>query len=200
MKTHYLLTGDIGGTNSRLGLYDTSCNLPLLVKTYDNEEHLQEGAVDGIFERKIIVPFLKLCWESVSGLAPIELTEIVACLACAGPITDNRCTLSNRGDVVVDGDKILNQTYYKNPYLSMLKVCKLINDFVAQGYGCLTLEPTEVRELTPDSHAKIDPTGPKVCVGAGTGTSVGYECTVFYLDSYYDFVLFCLLKDLASAT
>ena len=60
----------------------------------------------------------------------------------------------------------------------------IINDFVAQGYGCLTLEPREVRELTPKSHKMIDWTGPKVCVGAGTGLGqcfltrdgAGYAC------------------------
>jgi len=174
MITHYLLTGDIGGTNSRLGLYDTSSSIPLCVEIYENEEHLNEGAQDGIFEKKIIAPFLRLCWETVPGLAPIELTEIVACLACAGPITDNRCILSNRGNVVVDGSTIVEQKYYEDEFISMIKVCKVINDFVAQGYGCLTLEPSEVRELMPESHKKIDPSGPKVCVGAGTGLGECY--------------------------
>lgn len=68
----------------------------------------------------------------------------------------------------------MEQKYVKNEYLSMIKVCKVINDFVAQGYGCLTLEPGEVRELMPDSHKKIDCTGPKVCVGAGTGLGQCY--------------------------
>jgi glucokinase len=174
MKTHYLLTGDIGGTNSRLGLYDLSSSIPLCVKIYQNEEELKEGASNGIFEKKIIVPFLNLCWETVPGLAPVELAEIVACLACAGPVKDNRCIMSNRDNIVVDGDTIVKQTYVKDKYLSAIKVCKVINDFLAQGYGCLTLEPNEVRELMPDSHSKIDPSGPKVCVGAGTGLGQCY--------------------------
>mmetsp|Transcript_16858 Transcript_16858/g.30530 ORF Transcript_16858/g.30530 Transcript_16858/m.30530 type:complete len:284 (+) Transcript_16858:106-957(+) len=174
MKTHYLLTGDIGGTNSRLGLYDLSSSIPLCVKIYQNEEELRVGASNGIFEKKIIVPFLNLCWETVPGLAPVELTEIVACLACAGPVEDNRCIMSNRDNIVVDGDTIVKQTYVKDKYLSAIKVCKVINDFLAQGYGCLTLEPNEVRELMPDSHSKIHPSGPKVCVGAGTGLGQCY--------------------------
>lgn len=174
MKTHYLLTGDIGGTNARLALYDISSSIPLCDKIYQNEEVLREGASNGIFEKKIIVPFLKLCWEIVPGLATVELTEIVACLACAGPVKDNRCVMSNRANVVVDGDTIMKQAYVKDKYLSTIKVCKVINDFVAQGYGCLTLEPSEVRELMPDSHTKIDCRGPKVCVGAGTGLGQCY--------------------------
>ena len=53
-------------------------------------------------------------------------------------------------------------------------MCTIINDFVAQGYGCLTLQPDEVRELVPGSLAKINPQGPKVCVGAGTGLGECY--------------------------
>jgi glucokinase len=174
MKTTYLLTGDIGGTNSRMALYDTSCNIPLCNQVYFNETHLHEGAKDGIFERKIIAPFLQHCWETVEELEAIELAEIVACLACAGPVDDNRCTLSNRDNVVVDGTEITEHRYFTNVYISAIKVCKVINDFVAQGYGCLTLEPHEVRELMPDSHKKIAPRGPKVCVGAGTGLGECY--------------------------
>lgn len=173
MITHYLLTGDIGGTNSRLGLYDISSKIPLHAIIYDNEENLPKAA-DGIFEKNIIAPFLRSCWEEVPGLAPIELTEIVACLACAGPVADNGTVLSNRGDVVINGNSIVKQKYCKDKYLSMIKVCKVINDFVAQGYGCLTLEPSEVQELTPGSHKIIDPSGPKVCVGAGTGLGECY--------------------------
>jgi glucokinase len=176
MKTTYLLTGDIGGTNSRMALYNTSCNTPLCNKNYDNDTDLplHECAQDGIFQRKIIAPFLQHCWETVHGLETIDLVEIVACLACAGPVDDNRCTLSNRGNVVVDGTEITTQKYFKNAHVSAIKVCKVINDFVAQGYGCLTLESNEVRELMPDSLNKIDPRGPKVCVGAGTGLGECY--------------------------
>ena len=174
MKTTYLLTGDIGGTFSRMTLYDTSCTIPLCHKEYFNERQLHEGAQDGIFERKIIAPFLQHCWETLHGLETIELVEIVACLACAGPVDDNRCSLGNRGNVVVDGTAIAKQKYFENVYISAIKVCKVINDFVAQGYGCLTLEPHELRELMPDSFKKIDPRGPKVCVGAGTGLGECY--------------------------
>ena len=50
--------------------------------------------------------------------------------------------------------------------------CRIINDFVAQGYGCLTLKPHEVKVLAGPKTAEqviTLPVGPKVCVGAGTG-------------------------------
>jgi glucokinase len=50
-------------------------------------------------------------------------------------------------------------------------ICRIINDFVAQGYGCLTLKLNEVRQLAgPTVLDMADLSdGPKACVGAGTG-------------------------------
>eukprot|EP00429_Kryptoperidinium_foliaceum_P006230 CAMPEP_0176021684 /NCGR_PEP_ID=MMETSP0120_2-20121206/10536_1 /TAXON_ID=160619 /ORGANISM="Kryptoperidinium foliaceum, Strain CCMP 1326" /LENGTH=368 /DNA_ID=CAMNT_0017354805 /DNA_START=30 /DNA_END=1134 /DNA_ORIENTATION=+ len=168
--TVYLLTGDIGGTNSRMGLYSVDDNAPLVVKYYRNLEILTKP-VDGIFERNIIAPFLQHCWESNNSLAPLDQVEIVACLAIAGPVRNNKVCMSNLHNIVIDGTAIAKQMYAPKgePYLARIRVCKIINDFVAQGYGCLTLKQSELKELTPGSHNKIDPSGPKVCVGAGTG-------------------------------
>eukprot|EP00339_Tiarina_fusa_P014194 CAMPEP_0117011258 /NCGR_PEP_ID=MMETSP0472-20121206/9720_1 /TAXON_ID=693140 ORGANISM="Tiarina fusus, Strain LIS" /NCGR_SAMPLE_ID=MMETSP0472 /ASSEMBLY_ACC=CAM_ASM_000603 /LENGTH=407 /DNA_ID=CAMNT_0004714011 /DNA_START=104 /DNA_END=1327 /DNA_ORIENTATION=- len=169
MSTTYLLTGDIGGTNSRMGLYGIDDDIPLVVKPYRNKDHLTKKE-DGIFEKNIIAPFLQHCWETNTNLAALENSQIVACLAVAGPVQNNSVRMSNLHNLVIDGNAIAKQMYCpKEPYLNRIKVCKIINDFVAQGYGCLTLKPDEVRELNPGSLGKIDPTGPKVCVGAGTG-------------------------------
>jgi glucokinase len=168
-KTIYLLTGDIGGTNSRMGLYDVNSSIPLVVKYYRNQDYLKEKS-DGIFEKFIIAPFLQHCWESNSNLAALTDAEIISCLAVAGPVRNNAVWMSNLHNLVIDGTAIAKHLYCpKDPYLNLIKVCKIINDFVAQGYGCLTLQPDEVRELNPNSHKRVDPTGPKVCVGAGTG-------------------------------
>lgn len=167
-RTTYLLTGDIGGTNSRMGLYSVDSTIPLNVEYYRNQDHLTEKR-DGIFEKNIIAPFLQLCWEK-SNLVRLEDCEIIACLAIAGPVRNNAVTMSNLNNIVIDGTAIAKQIHCPNePYLCRIKVCKIINDFVAQGYGCLTLKLDEVRELNPKSHDIINPSGPKVCVGAGTG-------------------------------
>jgi len=163
-----MLTGDVGGTNSRMALYGAASSIPLCVKYYRNEEHIKEKK-DGIFEAKIIAPFLQHCWDSVKGLEPIDWSEIVACLAIAGPVRDNRVQMSNLKDIVIDGHAIETGMFCEEIYVKRIKVCKVINDFVAQGYGCLTLKPNEMRELTPGSHAMTMFGGPKVCVGAGTG-------------------------------
>eukprot|EP00536_Pseudo-nitzschia_multiseries_P011753 jgi/Psemu1/289884/fgenesh1_pg.415_\ len=167
----YLLTGDIGGTNSRMGLYRVGEDKPLGVVIYRNLDHLTDKE-DGIFQRNIIYPFLKHIWETITDMPRIEESEIIACLAIAGPVKGNRVIMSNLHDIEICGDSIVEGTYdcgEGNLYLASIRVCKIINDFVAQGYGCLTLQPDEVVELTPCALNKIDPTGPKACVGAGTG-------------------------------
>ena len=175
MKT-YLLTGDIGGTNSRMGLYNTSSSTALKVKIYRNQDHLStdNSSDTTAFQDKIIAPFLKLCFEELK-ISPDEANDIssdfriLACLACAGPVQDNRVQMSNLGNLLVDGGAITNSSA---PYLVHIQHCSVINDFVAQGFGCLTLKSSEVRHLYgpksfPDS-------GPKVCVGAGTGLGECY--------------------------
>lgn len=175
MKT-YLLTGDIGGTNSRMGLYDTHSQEPLKVKPYRNQEHLKEdNSKDATaFQDKIIAPFLKLCFEElkISSNEEDDISSefrILACLACAGPVQNNRVRMSNLGNLAIDGGAIGNSS---GPYLSHIQHCSVINDFVAQGYGCLTLQKHEVRHL--HGPKSFPDSGPKVCVGAGTGLGECY--------------------------
>lgn len=167
MVTSYLLTGDIGGTNSRMGLYLVGNNTPLFVKTYRNLDFFTKKEA-GIFENNVIGPFLKTCWETVPNMTPIELSEIIACLAIAGPVKNNKVIMSNLHDIEICGDTIVESEHACH-YLKAIQVCKIINDFVAQGYGCLTLQEHEVVELTPGALSMLDPSGPKACVGAGTG-------------------------------
>lgn len=178
MKT-YLLTGDIGGTNSRMGLYDTHSNNPLKVKIYRNQDHLpsDNNTASTVFQDKIITPFLKLCFDELNIVSPddeengvgLETFRILACLACAGPVQDNRVRLSNLGNLLIDGGVIGNAA---GPYLNRIDHCHVINDFVAQGFGCLTLQPHEVRHL--HGPKTFPDAGPKVCVGAGTGLGECY--------------------------
>ena len=183
--SHFLLAGDIGGTNSRMALYSTTCTDPLFVKYYANEVHLASGEK---FEDAIILPFLTSCFgESfLSGKDPSKVS-ITACLACAGPVKDNHVNMTNIGKgVYVNGNHIEQSS---ESYLSCITRAKIVNDFVGMGYGALDLDlDKETVELTPGSKELIDPLGPKVCVGAGTGLGecfltvsslrpdAGYEC------------------------
>lgn len=136
----YLLTGDIGGTNSRMRLYDTSCcntamSEPLVQKQYNNAEHIPEQLCHDqpdLFLRKIVIPFLQYCWEKASTnykLAPLETVHIVAALATAGIVSNNQVRLTNLGSLLVDGTAIEKDN--TNKYLKTIVVCRILNDFVA---------------------------------------------------------------------
>ena len=202
----YLLAGDIGGTSSRLSLYDprhcapsgsADPPAPFHTKTFRNSEALQHGDGDLTFALDVILPFLTECFEQESrGIS--ERPNIVACFAVAGPVHRNRAQMTNIGGdhapdvgapkhiLVIDGSVIESAT---QSHLTKVVRCRIENDFVGQGYGALDLNlDTECRELVAGSKAKIDPLGPKVCVGAGTGLGecyltvsslnpeAGYEC------------------------
>jgi len=84
----------------------------------------------------------------------------VVCLAVAGVVTDNVCRLTNI-DWTIDGDEI-EQT------LRVGEV-EIINDFVAQGYGILTLNKDDLICL---HNAPSNENAPIACLGAGTGLGV----------------------------
>lgn len=180
-RTTYLLIGDIGGTNSRLRLYDTSNSEPLAGKDYENEKVFkQDEDHKGAFERLIIGPFLQYCREE-SKLKPTEECVIVSVFAVAGPVEGNKATLTNLG-ITIDGE-VVQETFTE------IMKCLIINDFIAQGYGCLSLDlnetpldPDKIRELSKDAAKLVDPTGVKVCVGAGTGLG---ECFLTHNGSGY---------------
>lgn len=187
----YFLCGDIGGTNTRLAIYDDSCKDAIHTKEIRNIDFITDESKS--FENDVFLPFLeesKLSYHS----------QIIACFAVAGPVRNNCAILTNLGgctvsdqkeddkrrEVRIDGHSIESNT---NGLLSLIVRCKIINDFVGQGYGLLDLDlNTEVIELLPGSMGLIDPLGPKACVGAGTGLGEcfltvsslhpeeGYEC------------------------
>jgi len=78
-------------------------------------------------------------------------------LAIAGIVTQNQCRYTNL-DWVVDGEE-LGRTF------SIPRV-EIINDFVAQGYGTLTLADSEVSKLHDAPPRKG---APIAVIGAGTG-------------------------------
>lgn len=189
--TTYILAGDIGGTNSRFALHLPGQSEPLLVHIYSNEEALDN---DLDYHHATIKPFLEKCvaevdqWQSIGGEGA-DKVKVVACLAIAGPVkSDNTVFTTNMGKEgqFIDGNAIEN---CNDGLLSLVVRCKLVNDFVGQGYGALDLDlKEECVELLPGSLSKINELGPKVCVGAGTGLGecfltksslrpeLGYEC------------------------
>jgi glucokinase len=218
---HLLLAGDIGGTNTRLALYDRKQSIvtpehrggrysrPLFAKEYLNEECLEykaggnssenESENENVrnFVRAIIGPFLEEAWESKNVISRTDVKSdswdavvIVCCLGVAGPVdpsVDNGTVTTSQREYLkgLNGRGIAehcqkmatanrDQGRAKALLLSCVKACVVINDFVAQGYGCLSLsiDSGELKRLESsktDNKAAIVSNGPKVCVGAGTG-------------------------------
>lgn len=183
MSTVYLLTGDIGGTNSRMSLYKLGEDKACVMKTYRNATEIPEDKLgeQTVFLDYVIRPFTEYCWKEQTEaklISPSKGITIVCCIACAGVVANNQVRMTNLKNMLIDGNLI--QSDASTPIMKSVVRCMVINDFVAQGYGCLTLKPTEVEHLYgPKDETVFDDgcsftLGPKVCVGAGTGLGECY--------------------------
>mmetsp|Transcript_1084 Transcript_1084/g.1214 ORF Transcript_1084/g.1214 Transcript_1084/m.1214 type:complete len:434 (+) Transcript_1084:124-1425(+) len=160
------ISGDIGGTNTRLRIFEINAHdsstintsksirgseapgLLLLKKTYHNQDFSSFG--------EVVRAFLKE--------AAVSKPPITACLAAAGPVKNNIVRFTNRDSWEIDGDQIGEELGIKKVFL--------INDFVAAGYGVLTLDiDKECKVLQKASHQS---SAPIACIGAGTGLGQCY--------------------------
>eukprot|EP00300_Choanocystis_sp_HF-7_P030825 c39788_g1_i1.p1 GENE.c39788_g1_i1~~c39788_g1_i1.p1 ORF type:complete len:888 (+),score=215.31 c39788_g1_i1:301-2664(+) len=160
--TEIVLGGDIGGTNSRLRLYRVESS------------HLSElcrGQAPGdlLFEKQYanqdiptfnhVVKMFFADYEAHSG-SQLVLPKVAA-FAVAGPVDRNSVAFTNRSAWVIDGDALAKD-------LGIQSV-RLVNDFVANGYGLLSLKESETVTLQ-DVPAKSG--APIGLIGAGTGLGV----------------------------
>ena len=156
MAVAYLLVGDIGGTNSRFQLFDTSeCTNAHQLASH--EPIVEAEYLNGDFPSPLHVlrKFIEKCGR--------DRQPRYGCLAVAGPVQSNRVEMTNRG-WVVDGDKIAQE-------LGMQEM-RVVNDFVSNGYGLLTLDEETECVVLQDGEAVEG--GPKACIGAGTGLGECY--------------------------
>ena len=156
-----VLAGDIGGTNSRLMLFEVadgdspkqgSMAPGRLVyqKTYPNHSYASMVEVVQAFTADAAKA------AEAKGEPPAS-TPAVACLAVAGVVSHNSCRLTNL-DWRINGGEIADATGITH--------VEIINDFVAQGYGILTLGKGDVKQL---NDAQPLSGAPIACLGAGTG-------------------------------
>lgn len=104
-------------------------------------------------------PTFKAALQHFLTEAGVSKPPLTACFAVAGPVTNNTVSFTNRKEWSINGADIA-RTF-------RIKVVKLVNDFVAVGYGLLTLqEDTECETL---QNAPKVPGAPIACIGAGTG-------------------------------
>ncbi|RLN37644.1 hypothetical protein BBJ28_00007332 [Nothophytophthora sp. Chile5] len=152
---HLIISGDCGGTNTRLSLW----NIP------HNAQHLKGNIApgDAIFAKKYLneehASFAEVCHLFMNEAKLVDRVPEACVLACAGPILKNTVDFTN----VEFGWKIDGASLEKE---LGIKVVKLINDFAAMGYGLLTLRPHEylVMNDVPKEEGGVIAT-----VGAGTG-------------------------------
>eukprot|EP00730_Choanoeca_flexa_P017893 TRINITY_DN8663_c0_g1_i2.p1 TRINITY_DN8663_c0_g1~~TRINITY_DN8663_c0_g1_i2.p1 ORF type:complete len:419 (+),score=108.56 TRINITY_DN8663_c0_g1_i2:124-1380(+) len=157
-EKHYCIAGDIGGTNARLALYSvtddninasesqlSTAHTLVFSKSYKNDQYESFTAVVEVF----------LETASDDGKR-IKLST--ACFAVAGPVSNNIVRLTNRGEWNITATDLERKFGINH--------VRLVNDFVANGYGLLTLDTSEytvVREGKPDRERPI------ALIGAGTG-------------------------------
>jgi glucokinase len=144
--------GDIGGTNSRLALYDAApgaIGAPLFARTYASGSH---GSLD-----EIANDFLSVAGAALEGRVGKGKGVAAGCFAIAGPIENNICRATNL-PWVVDGRSLAT-------HLGIERV-RLVNDFYAAAQGVTAVGP---EWLTSLGGAPPTQQGPIAVLGAGTG-------------------------------
>ena len=166
-----ILSGDVGGTNTRLQLWQIhesdpmlrgriadGCKAPGLLlhkETFANENFASF--------QQILDTFLDIASKLPSIPPGTSVIPASLCLACAGPIVNNTVSFTNRA-WVIDGDALAKTMNIEEVIL--------INDFVGMGYGLLTLD-VQSECLTLNKGNKVVG-GPMGCIGAGTGLGECY--------------------------
>ena len=145
-----VLAGDIGGTNSRLAIYDVPATglrgvKPIFEQTYPSAAH---PSLDVIAEK-----FLTAAAGAVGARAGVAS----GCFGIAGPIEHNICRATNL-PWVVDGNALAQK-------LGIARVV-LVNDFHAAALGVTAVEAHELVSLGGDVRVAQ---GPMAVLGAGTG-------------------------------
>ncbi|WP_437719785.1 glucokinase [Sorangium sp. So ce861] len=138
-----LLVGDIGGTNTRLALYDASGDTPLSEAVFRSREHAS-------FE-EIALPFL------VRSDAP---HPAVAVLGVAGPIKDHVATITN-----------LPWRLAERELSRRLKIARvqLANDLVVGARGCLHIPRSSIAPLTERRPRPKESNLAVIAAGTGLG-------------------------------
>lgn len=155
-----ILSGDIGGTNSRLLLAEVTETgwHELAEKSYYSANYESFYQVLEVFLSEY----------------EIELPLAAACFAVAGPVHSGRAAITNLPWTVSESElaKFL-QT----------KPVSLINDFVAVSHGIDELQDSDFLVLQPGDTAGADHRHPDaVVIGAGTGLGTSYRV---YRDGHY---------------
>lgn len=138
-----LLVADIGGTNSRIGLFEGGAISQL--NRFENDAHASFDAILDLY---------------VADKTSLDLEG--CCIAVAGPVTSKQARLTNR-DWVFDCDRI-GAALPGNPQV------KLANDLVALGYALPRLTPEQQKTILPGVSGPFN--AQSLVAGMGTGFNV----------------------------
>jgi glucokinase len=139
-----VLAGDVGGTSTRLGIFEPRAGRPALVamRTYGTRDFAGIETMTAAFLRDV-------------GTSPSSLSA--ACFGAAGPVIDGVARLTNT-PVHVDARAIANG-------LGLARVA-LLNDLEALAYAVPVLASDELLTL---QDGRADPSGAVAIIAAGTG-------------------------------
>jgi glucokinase len=156
-KTMMILSGDIGGTSTRMQLteFDRDEQMHLLKSIHYSNQNFASFS-------DIIDTFLK-----ETAIQKKQISSI--CFGVAGPIINGNVQFTNLLWAINSDDL---KTQFDLQHVS------LINDFEAIGYGIETLTKNDIETL---QEAEPREKGLKTFVGAGTGLGVGFM--TFFDDS-----------------
>lgn len=135
-----ILAGDVGASNTRLGLFDTKDGslVPVSVHKFRNRDFPGLEAV-------------------LDEFVPADKTVDSACCGVAGPVFNNKSTITNCG-WEVDASQL--QQRLRGAAIS------LINDMEATAYGIPQLRAEDLLVLNAGRH---DANAPAALIAAGTG-------------------------------
>jgi glucokinase len=139
-----VLAGDVGGTSTRLGIFEQHAPRPALVamRTYGTRDFSGIETMAAAFLRDVGVPSSSLS---------------AACFGAAGPVIDGVAALTNT-PVRVDARAIANAIG--------LAHLSLLNDLEALAYAVPVLSNDELLTL---QDGRADPSGAIAIIAAGTG-------------------------------
>lgn len=145
-REYTIVTGDIGGTNARLGLWKCTPG-------GDSTEIYSETYPTSQF------PTFEECLQAFLDERDVRGAKVeAAALAVAGAVENNRCPMTNIS-WVIDGKVLQQQFGFKTAVL---------NDFEAVGYGIPALKSEDLVAL---NDVPIVPQAPKVVMGRCTRNS-----------------------------
>ena len=149
-----VLVADVGGTNARFVLTDTTTGTDLAAATLPTADHPTFHAALAAFAAR-------------PGFTPPS----AAAFAVAGPVAANAAVMTNLA-WTVDGAAV-------SAGAGGVPV-RVLNDFEAAGYGVLALPPAPHPSIVVLNEGVRDPRGPIAVLGPGTGLG---EAQLFWCDA-----------------